>query len=93
MLAPELHTTFVLMLGGARSGRRVYSTLFRWSQHMYQKPSLEKFGTFRDLTQWGFSSASDGGSIFGIGSPGCQTTIRRNTYSIGCPTDDGPTSS
>ena len=93
LLAPELHTTFVLMLDGASSDRRVYSTLFRWSQHMYQKPSLEKFGTFRDLTPWGFSSATDGGSIFGIGSPGCQTTIRSNTYSIGCPTTDGPTSS
>jgi len=59
---------------------------------MYQKPSLEKFGTFRDLTQWGLSNASDGGSIFGIGSPGCTTTIGRTTYTIGCPTD-GPSAS
>ncbi len=59
---------------------------------MYQKPSLEKFGTFRELTQWGLASASDGGSIFGISSPGCETRIGRRTYSIGCPTDT-PTAS
>lgn len=57
---------------------------------MYQKPSLEKFGSFRDLTQWGFASASDGGSIFGISSSGCQTRIGRRTVSIGCPTTGGP---
>ena len=49
---------------------------------MYSKPALEKFGTFRELTQWGFRSATDGGSIFGIGSPGCSTF----GYEIGCPT-------
>jgi hypothetical protein len=56
---------------------------------MYTKPALEKFGTFRELTQWGFSSASDGGSIFGIG---CQTRIGRRrqiVISIGCPTSGG----
>jgi hypothetical protein len=64
---------------------------------MYQKPVLERFGSFRELTQWGLSSASDGGSIFGIGSPGCQTTIghgrRQHTYSIGCPPITTQTSS
>jgi len=58
---------------------------------VYQKPVVEKFGTFRELTLWGFDSATDGGSIFGIGSPGCQTTWRGTTYSIGC--GDGPTTS
>lgn len=55
---------------------------------MYQKPVVEKFGTFRDLTRWGFSSASDGGSILGIGSPGCETDLSRWGYGvieIGCP--------
>ena len=62
---------------------------------MYQKPVLVRYGSFRELTRWGFSSASDGGSIFGIGSPGCQTDLSQwggGVYSIGCPTD-GPTTS
>ena len=56
---------------------------------MYQTPKLERFGTFRELTRWGFSSASDGGSILGIGSVGCQTDLTKwgyNTISIQCPT-------
>lgn len=56
---------------------------------MYQKPSIQKYGTFRELTRWGLSSASDGGSILGIGSPGCQTDLSRwgyGTIEIGCPT-------
>ncbi len=55
---------------------------------MYIRPTLTKYGSFRELTRWGFSSASDGGSILGIGSPGCQTNLRRwgyGTISIGCP--------
>lgn len=51
----------------------------------YQKPLVEKFGSFRELTQLGLSSASDGASIFGIS--GCQT----GPISLGCPTD--PTTS
>jgi hypothetical protein len=58
----------------------------------YQKPLVEKFGSFRELTQLGFASSTDGASIFGIGSPGCSTTIGRRTIEIGCP-DDGPTTS
>jgi len=61
---------------------------------VYQKPVVEKFGTFRDLTRWGFSSATDGGSIFGIGSPGCETDLSdwgMGTIRVGCPT--GPTAS
>jgi hypothetical protein len=48
---------------------------------MYSKPKLERFGTFRELTQWGLQSATDGGSIFGIGSPGCSTF----GFEIDCP--------
>ena len=58
----------------------------------YQKPLVEKFGSFRELTQLGFASSTDGASIFGIGSPGCETRTRWGTIEIGCP-DDGPTTS
>jgi hypothetical protein len=60
---------------------------------MYRKPTLETLGSFRDLTRWGFQSATDGGSIFGIGSPGCETRIGRYTIEIGCPTDGDATTS
>ncbi len=63
----------------------------------YQKPTLQRFGHFRDLTRLGFSSASDGFSIIGIGtSPGCETSVNWNnrtyTWEIGCPVD-GPSTS
>lgn len=59
---------------------------------VYQKPTVEKFGSFRELTHWGFSSASDGGSILGVTvSIGCSTTWEGQTYNFGCPT--GPTTS
>ena len=51
----------------------------------YQKPTLEKFGAFRDLTRLGFSSANDGASIFG--SNGCVIQYQGKTYEIGCPAD------
>jgi hypothetical protein len=37
---------------------------------MYQKPQVERFGTFRELTQVGCVGGRDGGSVFGasIGS-------------------------
>lgn len=57
---------------------------------MYEKPTLQRFGSFRELTLLGFASSTDGASIFGIGSPGCSTTIWGRTYEIGC---DGPTTS
>lgn len=50
---------------------------------MYAKPKLERFGTFRELTQWGMYSASDGGAIFGIG---CKTDIGDYTLALGCRT-------
>ncbi len=58
---------------------------------MYQKPQLQKFGTFRELTLLGLNSSTDGAVIFGIGSPGCSTTIGKWTWEIGCPS--GPRSS
>jgi hypothetical protein len=60
---------------------------------MYTKPSLETLGTFRDLTRWGLSSASDGGSIFGVTvSSGCSTSWGGRTWEINCP-PSGPTAS
>ena len=55
---------------------------------MYQKPEVQKFGSFRDLTQLGFANATDGMSILGIGtSPGCYTDLGPyGEYSILCPT-------
>ena len=57
---------------------------------MYQKPKLERFGTFRELTRLGLSNASDGASILGVvTSPGCYSDFRDygyGEYSIGCPT-------
>lgn len=55
---------------------------------MYEKPTLQRFGTFRELTLLGLNSSTDGASIFGIGSPGCSTTIWGRTWEIGC--DNGP---
>ncbi len=64
---------------------------------MYTKPTLERYGRFRDLTRLGLASATDGFSILGIGSsPGCETTWsyrgRTGTIEIGCPSDDVSTS-
>ncbi len=62
---------------------------------MYQKPSLERFGSFRELTQIGFSGASDGFTIIGppVGAPttGCNLADPLNT---GCGAGNtGPTAS
>ena len=35
---------------------------------MYEKPVLQKFGAFRDLTRIGFTGSSDGASILGPNS-------------------------
>lgn len=37
---------------------------------MYEKPTLQRFGTFRELTQIGLTSNSDGASILSVNSPG-----------------------
>jgi hypothetical protein len=34
---------------------------------VYQKPKVERFGTFRELTQVGFNGTTDGFTICGIG--------------------------
>lgn len=59
---------------------------------MYRKPTLEKFGHFRDLTRLGFSSSTDGFTVIGIGtSPGCETNWSyggsSGTIELGCPTE------
>jgi hypothetical protein len=52
---------------------------------MYEKPTVERFGVFRELTKWGLSGDSDGGAVFGIGSPGCSTFGKK----VGCPDGGG----
>jgi hypothetical protein len=52
---------------------------------VYQKPTLMRFGSFRELTQLGNDGASDGASFQGISSPGCSTD--------GVPQDCPPTAS
>lgn len=37
---------------------------------MYVKPTLQRFGTFRELTQIGLTKNSDGASILSVNSPG-----------------------
>ncbi|MDQ3556473.1 MAG: lasso RiPP family leader peptide-containing protein [Gemmatimonadota bacterium] len=38
---------------------------------MYEKPELERFGTFRELTQIGSAAGSDISAVFGLGA-GCN---------------------
>ena len=38
---------------------------------MYQKPKLERFGTFRELTQLGLEGGND--LFSGLGIPGCDS--------------------
>lgn len=37
---------------------------------MYIKPTLQRFGTFRELTQIGLTNNSDGASILSVNSTG-----------------------
>ena len=49
---------------------------------MYQKPVLQKFGTFRDLTRIGFTGSSDGASVLGphaLGRKGKKIKIHHGT--------------
>jgi hypothetical protein len=39
---------------------------------MYKKPSAERFGTFRDLTQQGFNGGNDGLTFAGTNGDNCQ---------------------
>lgn len=49
-------------------------------RRVYQKPKVERFGTFRELTQIGLQGSSDGYTICGIGGTG-------NNF---CGTPDNP---
>jgi hypothetical protein len=42
---------------------------------MYQKPTVERFGTFRDLTQQGFNGANDGITFEGANGNNCQSVV------------------
>ena len=49
---------------------------------VYQKPVLQKFGTFRDLTRIGFTGSSDGASVLGphaLGRKGKKIKIHHGT--------------
>lgn len=52
---------------------------------VYQKPAVQKFGSFRELTQVGFLASSDGASALGIGNDGsgCWTDADKMLH---CPT-------
>jgi hypothetical protein len=39
---------------------------------MYQNPTVERFGTFRDLTQQGYNGANDGLTFNGTNGNNCQ---------------------
>ena len=54
---------------------------------MYQKPTVEKFGSFRELTRVGFAGSSDGGTF--VGAPDGCTGFDQN----GQPYDYCPTAS
>jgi len=51
---------------------------------MYVKPILQRFGTFRELTQIGLTSNSDGASILSVNSPGSD----RQWFSGAGPAND-----
>ncbi|MDQ6827757.1 MAG: lasso RiPP family leader peptide-containing protein [Gemmatimonadota bacterium] len=45
---------------------------------MYNKPRVERFGTFRELTQQGFQGASDGITFAGTNGNNCQNEFLVN---------------
>ena len=50
---------------------------------MYEKPKVKRYGTFRELTLWGFSAPDcDGGSVYGAGGnvKGCPVVQEPETY-------------
>lgn len=57
---------------------------------MYQKPHIEKFGSFRELTRVGAIGSSDGGTFRGASSVGCGGA--QGNGQGNCP-DPYPTSS
>lgn len=55
----------------------------------YNKPLIERLGTFRELTRWGFTGSSDGAVMLGAPSPGpgCQIyDASGRAYDVQCPT-------
>ena len=42
---------------------------------MYNKPRVERFGTFRDLTRQGFQGTTDGLTFGGVTGSNCQNEI------------------
>lgn len=52
---------------------------------MYEKPELERFGTFRELTRFGPEAGSDIGSVYGIA--GCNAQDRESEF--GCQATQG----
>lgn len=51
----------------------------------YEKPQLQRFGTFRQLTRFGPDSGSDIGSVFGIS--GCNAQDSESEF--GCQAPQG----
>ena len=51
---------------------------------MYEKPQLQRFGTFRELTRFGAEAGSDIGSVFGIA--GCNGQDPESEFGCGSPT-------
>lgn len=49
---------------------------------MYQKPSLTRLGTFRQLTQLGCTGSTDSFSVPGIGTSIGSTPINGNTVCL-----------
>ena len=52
---------------------------------MYQKPALQRFGTFRELTRIGPDAGADLGSVFGIS--GCNGQDAQSDF--GCQATRG----
>lgn len=48
---------------------------------MYEKPRLDRFGTFRELTQLGSTRDSDFASVFGITS--CNPNDKESKFGCG----------
>jgi hypothetical protein len=52
--------------------------------HVYEKPRVERYGTFRELTRAGWDRDSDGLVVFGIGGDNLCGAPNRPE----CPWDD-----
>ena len=48
---------------------------------MYEKPTLQRFGTFREITKLGPEAGSDIGSVFGIS--GCNAQDTQSEFGCG----------